>query len=92
MISIHESMDEVAECQSIILQPLEHFQLPPICLSGVGLASMCTLPDEFQDTHLQHILDIGLILYFQFRVQAIEYVFHLNLLLSVITQEVEAVP
>ena len=91
MIPIHESIDDVAECRSIIFQPLEHFQLSPIRLDGVGLASMCDLPDEFQDTRHQHILDIGLILYL-LHIQAIKYIFHFNLLPSVITQEVEAIP
>ena len=91
MIPVHESVDNVAECRSIIFQPLEHFQLSPIHLGGVGLASMCYLPDEFQDSHHQHILDIGLILYLQLCIQAIKYIFCFNLLPSVITQEVEAI-
>ena len=53
---------------------------------------MHDLSDELQNTHRQHILDVWLILYLQFCVQTIKNVFCLDLLLSVITEEVEAVP
>ena len=74
MIPVHESINDITECQSIIFQPLEHFQLPPIHLGGIGLASMCDLPDKFQDTRHQHILNIGLVLCLQFCIQAVEYI------------------
>ena len=90
MVPVQESVDEVAERQLIILQPSKHFQLPSIRLGGIGLASMCDLPDEFQNTRCQHILDVWLILYLQFHVQTIKNVFCLDLS-SVITEEVEAV-
>ena len=92
MVLVHKFINNIDECWSIIFQSLKHIQLPPICLSSIGLASMRDLPDKFQDTRHQHILNIRLILCLQLRIQAVEYILHFDLLLSVITQEVEAIP
>ena len=85
MIPIYESINKVTKAPSFILQTLEHFQLPSIHLSGVGLAFICYLPDELQNTSCQCVLDVWLTLYLQFGIQTIKNVFCLDFFPCVIT-------